>query len=411
MYFSKSIMLKSVLFITMDGLTDPLGATQVIPYMEGLSDKGHTIRILSCEKPAKLALHGTTIAARLAIKGIHWDRIVYRSDFKIYSPWNNYRRLQNKAQSLVESFRPDLLHCRSYQAGIIGLIIRRKFGISFIFDMRGFWPEERVEGKIWNISNPLYRMVFNYFKKKEAEILREASAVVVLTYAAKEILSKFPYLVKVPIHVNPCCADTSKFTIKSQEESTQLRISLGISEKSFVLGYLGSVGTWYQTEEMLDFFKILSSKIPGAVFLFITPDKHEWIKSLAQKKNISVASIFTVSCPPHDVPTYLSLLKWGIFFIRPTFSKTGSSPTKLAEILSCGKPVIGNAGVGDVESIILKNKAGLVIYRFDQKHYEELARDVIAFPNNLPEYYREISVAQFDTSNGVLLYDEVYAGV
>ena len=33
--------------------------------------------------------------------------------------------------------------------------------------MRGFWPDERVEGGLWNLQNPLYKLVYNYFKKKK----------------------------------------------------------------------------------------------------------------------------------------------------------------------------------------------------------------------------------------------------
>ena len=42
--------MKSVLYISYDGMTDPLGQSQVLPYLKGLSNRGHRITILSCEK-------------------------------------------------------------------------------------------------------------------------------------------------------------------------------------------------------------------------------------------------------------------------------------------------------------------------------------------------------------------------
>jgi len=41
---------KSVLFISYDGMTDPLGQSQVLPYLCGLSALGWDITLMSAEK-------------------------------------------------------------------------------------------------------------------------------------------------------------------------------------------------------------------------------------------------------------------------------------------------------------------------------------------------------------------------
>ena len=63
----------------------------------------------------------------------------------------------------------DLIHCRSYITSIVALKIKIKYNIPFIFDMRGFYADERVDGKIWNKSNFIFKNVYNYFKRKEKE--------------------------------------------------------------------------------------------------------------------------------------------------------------------------------------------------------------------------------------------------
>ena len=45
------VTMKNILFISYDGMTDPLGQSQVIPYLQGLSKKGFQFYLLSCEKP------------------------------------------------------------------------------------------------------------------------------------------------------------------------------------------------------------------------------------------------------------------------------------------------------------------------------------------------------------------------
>ena len=51
--------------------------------------------------------------------------------------------------------------------------------------------------------------------------------------------------------------------------------------------------------------------------------------------------------PPAGMPAALVAGDVGLSFIQPCFSKTGSSPTKVAEYLACGLPVVVNAGIGD----------------------------------------------------------------
>ena len=44
-----------VLYLTYDGLTDPLGQSQILPYLKMLSTKGAEISIISFEKKQRFA--------------------------------------------------------------------------------------------------------------------------------------------------------------------------------------------------------------------------------------------------------------------------------------------------------------------------------------------------------------------
>ena len=49
--------MKKVLYITYDGLADPLGQSQILPYIKGLSSKELQFTILSFEKEKSLKLY------------------------------------------------------------------------------------------------------------------------------------------------------------------------------------------------------------------------------------------------------------------------------------------------------------------------------------------------------------------
>ena len=46
----------------------------------------------------------------------------------------------------------------------------------------------------------------------------------------------------------------------------------------------------------------------------------------------------------------------GIFFIKPTFSKKASMPTRLGEYLASGVPCLCNTGIGDIDRLFEKER-------------------------------------------------------
>ena len=123
--------------------------------------------------------------------------------------------------------------------------------------------------------------------------------------------------------------DTSnldRFTVP-KEKDTFLERELGLGGR-FVFIYIGSLGTWYLLDEMLDFFQEAKGSISNAFFLILTQSKIGPLKERLREKKIHPRDVAFTFCPPEEVPRYLSLADAGLFFIRPFFSKLSSSPTK-----------------------------------------------------------------------------------
>jgi hypothetical protein len=149
---------KTFLFVSIDGMTDPLGQSQVLPYLIGLAKKGNRIGIISCEKKENWDLQHPTIQSIVSDAGISWDYCFYNTGKPFISQIQNYLALKKIVISKIvynETHSNIVLHCRSYLAGLIGLYCKNKFNTGFIFDMRGFWADERTEGGIWKKTNPI----------------------------------------------------------------------------------------------------------------------------------------------------------------------------------------------------------------------------------------------------------------
>jgi glycosyltransferase involved in cell wall biosynthesis len=407
---------QTFLFVSIDGMTDPLGQSQVLPYLVGLSKKGNKISIASCEKKESWELYHKVIESIVQEAGITWDYCFYKTGKPFVSQIQNYLALKKivvkrvTSTSSVTAATQTILHCRSYLPGLIGLSSKRKFKTGFIFDMRGFWADERVEGGIWKKSNPISAYLYSYFKKREKEMLKEADAIVSLTHKAKSIILSWNFSIREKnINVIPCCVDLIHFS-KSNIDEKKLSV---LKEKypqltnKFVLSYVGSLGTWYMADEMLEFFKALSEK-KDAIFLIITKDDIQLVHSAAKKHNVAIEKLIVVSSSRSDMPYYISLSTASVFFIKPTFSKSASSPTKMGELLSMGIPVLTNSGIGDVDQIVTETQCGLLIHAFNEKDYRKIADDLI----ENSKLYKENTVSAarqfFSLQDGIEQYAKIY---
>lgn len=401
--------LKNVLYISYDGMTDSLGQSQVLPYLKGLSQLGYSITLISCEKPERFAQFEQQIQKICDESWIDWHPVKYTKKPPLLSTLWDLRIIKKKAKELHKIKQFQLVHCRSYIAGIAGLMMKRRFATKFVFDMRGFWADERIDGNIWKLSNPVFKLVYTYFKKKEKELLINADQIISLTENGKtEIESwKVPTVNHEKITVIPCCVDLSLFNPKkiSKEQITKLKQTLGITNQDFILGYVGSIGTWYMLPEMLDYFKILKQEKANAKFLFVTNENPSTITSLAATKGISTSDIIITSCLHSEVPLHISIFDTSIFFIKPSYSKKASSPTKQGEIMAMGIPLICNANVGDTDKIVTNYCSGEIVSYFTEKAYLDVLKKESAFDKE-----KTIKGAEdyFSLENGIKKYAVIY---
>jgi glycosyltransferase involved in cell wall biosynthesis len=363
-------------------MTDPLGQSQVLPYLAGLSKKGFRITLISFEKPDRYSEEKNKIEALCVEHNIHWKPLLYTKNPPVLSTILDIRKMRKTAFALHREKHFQLVHCRSYISALVGLKLKQEKGVKFLFDMRGFWADERVEGKIWNLKNPLYKFIYSYFKKKERAYLEESDAIVSLTEIGKaEILSwNLKNVTSDKIKVIPCCVDLQLFDPEKTDPDLvhKKKLEYQLNGK-FVVGYVGSIGTWYQLREMLLAFKRITHLKPNAVFLFVTKEAPSIVHLEAKELGINSDSIRIVSVQHQKVPSFLALFDCSIFFIRPSFSKKASSPTKQGEIMAMGIPLICNAGVGDTDEIVFRYSSGVVLKDTSEETLSAFSLDFTTF--------------------------------
>jgi glycosyltransferase involved in cell wall biosynthesis len=359
---------KGLLFFSYDGVLGGPGRSQVLPYLRAYREDGWSVHLLSYEKPQLLAEEGNRKAVEEELRGwgVRWTVIPRRGRML-----RDYFAGSDALARIVDDENPAVLHARSYVPAEIGLRNGLHRGAKLLFDMRGLWPDERLEGGLWSRWNPLY----HYWKRLERTLLRSADGVVVLSNAGARLLKDAGLIPPdKPLEVIPCGADLERFRPMPPESApAELRPFLG----KRIWTFLGATGTWYLLDEMLDFAAEAVRGDPESRILFLTEDPQGVIAEGLASRGVP-ADRFLIRRVPHgDVPMWITPSHAGVFFIRSCRSKRASCPTKLAEFLGCSVPVVVNGGIGDMDETVVVNRVGVVLQGFGQAAFRQ-AREGLA---------------------------------
>jgi glycosyltransferase involved in cell wall biosynthesis len=387
-----------VLYISYDGMLEPLGQSQVLAYLERLAP-GRRMHLISFEKAGNWANRANVdaVRTRMADAGIHWHPRRYHK--RPTAPATAFDIAAGTALALVLTLRHriGLIHARSYVAGLMALAVKRATAGRFLFDMRGLWADERVDGGLWPPGGRLYRAA----KDVERRLLLGADHVVTLTDASEVEIRGFDYLARrmPPITVIPTCADLKRF-----------RVQRSLQTDPFVLGYVGSVGTWYLLDEMLRCFVLLREQVPDARLLIVNRGEHPLIAARAAAHGIAASKLELVAASHEEVPALIARMSAAMALIKPVYSKIASAPTKLGEYLGCGVPCLGNTGVGDIEELLEGRGVGVAVRDFSDAHLRNALRRLVPLvrDDSVQQRCRKTALELFSLERGAADYDAIY---
>lgn len=390
---------RRVLYISYNGMLDPLGQSQVIPYLKELSRTGFQFTLLSFERPHTFTREGvetcTALRHELAASEIDWHWLRYHKTPSLaatcYDVWAGIRY----GSRLVRRKQIEMVHARSHVPAAIALRLKRRFGVKMIFDVRGLMAEEYADAGHWRKDSIRYRIT----KAEESRALAAADGVVTLTERIWPLINQWDSLRNHNLahEVVPCCADLELFRFRNEDRSRR-RGELALQDR-FVVVYSGSIDGWYLTESMADFFVTMRKQRPDAYFLWLTPARHERVHDLMKARGVAQSAYTVLAITPRDMPSYLSAADAGLAFIKPCFSKLASSPTKYAEYLGCGLPLIINEGVGDSDALIAREGVGALVRDFDEREYASALAVIEGFagsPEQTRWRTREVAERLFD---------------
>ncbi len=384
--------MNKILFITYDGILEPLGYTQILSYLKILS-KENNISIISIEKNNDLQNkdYFNKINDMLKNNNIDWNFLTYKKGISKYFLLIN---LTFTCIKLLKKNNYNILHARSYVSGLIVYFLKFFFKFYFIFDIRGFWIEERVEWGLWS----KYSIKYIIFKLLEKKLYNKSQSIVSLTHDAKKIIEN-KYLKKKSfsrITVIPTCT----FIEKKFKKNTNLIPKFT---------HLGSIGTRY---DFPFFIKLMSeiNKRKKIALSIINKNEHDKINKLFLKSNDKNLIYKVQYIQPMNIIKELYSSDFGVFFPVKGYYLKAYFPTKLGEFLSSGTPIITSSINEHVDNLILNNNVGIVIDLLQNIDYDLIYSKIKILQKDVELTDRCFFTAEkyFNITNAANIYSKIY---
>jgi hypothetical protein len=239
------------------------------------------------------------------------------------------------------------------------LLYKSLFNVPFILDIHGT-IDERIQ-----FTQKTTKTIYTYAESIFDELMAISKSDVVIGVSNKMIevyRSRYHSLAKhcfvLPVFT-PCQKDHW-----SESSRALIRQELGI-ENSCVFVYSGGIQPWQCVPDILLFFKkiittdILKSLNP--TLLLLIWDKQNQVSKWIEEIDLPLDKVIVKSIPQNEVMEYLSAADVGLLFRENLTTNLVSSPTKAAEYLNSGLPILSTPYVGDIPDLIQKENVGFII--------------------------------------------------
>lgn len=385
---------ENCLYVSYTGMTESLGQSQVLSYIERVDTKSQ-IHLLSFENdPGSSDIQD--VESRVQSQNIEWHWVSRSQGNTIVSKCIDILTGFLILLRLFVTEQFDIIHARSY----IPMLLSLPFGLvrdtRLIFDIRGFWVDERVDLGSIKENDRLYYIL----KRVEKLLYRWSDTVITLTEVSAEIIENKYDIDQENIYVIPTCVDTDKF-IPADNQSTE----------EFVVGYVGTVNEWHRFEDVLDCYCSISEQVNNTKLQIYNKGDEERIKEYINSYPKELDNICLTSASHSEMPKKYAEMDVGIFFYESTYSKKATCPTKMGEFLATGTPCLGNSGVGDVEKILEQNDVGVAISNFTTKEKESAIPELLQIVDDpdSTQRCRTLAVQEFSLERGVNELQKIYS--
>lgn len=367
-------------YLTTDSMSEGVGASQVAAYVERLADRGVDVRLHSFEKTAPTH----ELRQRLARRGVRWTPHPFGS----LGPRGGVQRVATGARAVRGA---SLVHARSDLSAASALLARNG---CWLWDVRSLWADQRIALGALREGSAEHRVL----GRVEGLSARRASAVVTLSAAVLPVLEQRHGAGVVDrATVIPTCVDLDRFSVSPLPDSGSVELLLA-----------GTLNAYYDVPLMTRF--VAAGRRRRQVgFTVLAPEATAWEGILGG------AGASRRRATPAEMPAHLAASHAGLSVCRTDagVSLTAAMPTKIAEFLAVGRPVVVNPGLGDADVLLEQAGAGVVLGDGSEAGLSAAwdRLDALLADPETPGRCRALAARHFDVDRAVDRLIQVYEGM
>jgi len=392
-------MFTDILYITTNGLGEPLGRSQIFSYLKKNASE-FNFHLISLEKKRFLSQESEIdLLTECSKLSISWKFGYFISKPYFLSTLINMLRIfYFSVITLISKKDISIIHCRSYIPAFIGLLLAKIFNKKLIFDMRGLWIEELIASGSVKKGGILHKLL-RFFERLT---LKSSSHIITLTNSSKTYLVENQKVAIDKISVIPTCVDLDVFYPSLQHNSRN-------TIKFVVLGTI--LSGWFKLDHLAKFIRSIDNSNTNVEFDIITTENCDQIKDALELEGIEISNLKLniFSKRREELAEVLQNQDFGLMFYESKYlSEIARSPTKIGELLACGIPIIINSGIGDIDNLIQEKQIGIKIDDLD--NIEESLNQLLALrqDNNLKQRCIQTAHEVYSVTKGSEAYSQIY---
>jgi len=299
-----------------------------------------------------------------------------------------------------------VVHSRGGSGFFAANLLSKRENVSLVMDFRGDYVSEYIfTAQQLGLSEEKTVKGLKRIKYLEKVAAQKADHLFCVSSVLKDRLIERYHIESNRITIIPCCADHIKFRYESNLR-LEMRKKIGIEER-FIFVYAGGIGAWHYSEEMFRIVSVLMQSIDSC-FMVLTPDVKEALK--LAKRTIPNERYFIKNVPREDVSEYLMAADMGILLRERHPLNEVAAPTKFAEYLMAGLPVMISDHIGDYSKFVVNNDLGIVIDNSTQPdEYKIMFDEFLKRKDNLiKENISRLGMTNFSKEKYAKILKDIY---
>ena len=363
-------------YISIDSLSEGVGSSQIIPLIFLLSKENLRINLITFEKVEPRP----ELISSFSAAGINWNFQKFGSN-GILGGITRYERIKEIIPNT------SIIHARS-DIPAVSAIHAQKANV--LWDVRSLWADQ----KILIQRNTINRTMYRFYRKLEKIAARDSAGMSTLTEAIVPTLEVRNKVIPKLRTVVPTTVDLKRFSFNSQ------------MPREIKALFSGTYNDYYDLNLSAHFLKVLQKKLDLEI---------HWARPLeSSKSKIDVGESKIINSNHLRMANLIPEYSFGVSVCR---SDAGDSlkaavPTKIAEFLACGRPVVVNKGLGDMDKMLAEFDVGVALDGSESNILE--AADKFAsllIDEETPIRCRALAEKYFNMEIGVKKYVNLYTKI